>query len=384
MAIVNKEMKFLVVDDMTNMRRTIRNMLRYIGYDVIEEASDGSVALRKMQGEIPDFLILDWNMPRMAGIDLVQRMREDKHFVEIPILMVTAEVQETQIVQAAESDIDGYIIKPFIAVTLEEKINSIMAKRNSPSEFDKLIKGGMSYREKKEFDKAIEAFGLALKASPQSARVRHLIGETYGMKGDMKKSEQFYEEAVKINPQYIKVHQSLGELYQKTGNSEKAIASIENAARISPNSSKRQATLGKLYIAKGDVKQAEKAFKQAVKVEPNNAALKTVIGEIYLESGQEDKAADSFKESLELKEDINVYNRLGIALRRKHRFKEAIEQYQKALKVEPRDEGLHYNIGRAYIEANDKVKAMAHFKKALEIKPGFEDAKIILEKIENL
>ena len=179
MAETNKNMKILVVDDMTNMRRTIRNMLRFIGYEFIEEANDGDTCMKKMSEFQPDFLILDWNMPRMAGIEVVQKTREEQQFADIPILMVTAEVEESQIVQAAENDIDGYIIKPFVALTLEEKMNSILERRNSPTELDQLIQDGLNMKNQGDGDGAIETFEKALELSPKSARIRQLIGETY-------------------------------------------------------------------------------------------------------------------------------------------------------------------------------------------------------------
>ncbi len=377
----NKTMKILIVDDMTNMRRTIRNMLRYIGYEFIEEANDGDTCMRKMLDFQPDFLVLDWNMPRMSGMEVVHKSRAGQQFANIPILMITAEVEEAQIVQAAENDIDGYIIKPFIALTLEGKINSIIERRNSPSEFEMLIREGIDLKNQEEYEKAIETFEKALELTPKSARVRQLIGEAYKKMGNIEKAEEKLQEAVSINPQYIKVHQSLGDLYQEVGNKEKALAALEKAVKISPNNSERQTVLGKMYLESGDVEQAEKSFNKAVDVEPNNPSVKTNIGEIFLESGHVEKAAAVFKESLMQKEDVRVYNRLGIALRRKGKVNEAIKEYHKALKIDQNDEGLHYNIGRAYIEVNNKPKAIHHFKKALGINPNFKDAQIILKKL---
>lgn len=381
MAETNKNMKILVVDDMTNMRRTIRNMLRFIGYEFIEEANDGDTCMKKMSEFQPDFLILDWNMPRMAGIEVVQKTREEQQFADIPILMVTAEVEESQIVQAAENDIDGYIIKPFVALTLEEKMNSILDRRNSPTELDRLIQNGINMKNQGDGDGAIETFEKALELSPKSARIRQLIGETYKKMGNIEKAEEKMKEAVSINPQYIKVHQSLSDLYQEIGDKEKAVASLETAAKISPNNSQRQTTLGKIYLESGDVERAEQSFNKAMEVEPNNPNIKTNIGEIFLESGHAEKAASVFKQSLNQKEDVHVYNRLGIALRRKGKVNEAIKEYHRAIKIDQNDEGLHYNIGRAYIEAHNKPKAIHHFKKALGINPEFKDARIILKKL---
>ncbi len=378
----DKILKILIVDDMMNMRRTLNNMLRYIGYTFIEEASDGDIALQMMIKNPPDFVITDWNMPRMPGIDLVRKARENEQFSNTPFLMVTAEVQESHIVQAAESDIDGYIIKPFVAKTLQTKINSIIEKRKSPTEFDQLIKEGIDLRKEKQYENAIAKFEEALKLTGKSSRIWHLIGETFQIQGEMKKAEKYFQEAVKNNPLYIKVHHSLGELYQKTGEEEKAFVALEKAAKISPNNVFRQIALGKIYLAKGKIKEADKVFKKAIQVGSKDALVQKTIGEIYLEEGHTDKAASAFKESLNLKKEVAVYKLLGIVLEQSGKAFEAISEFNKALLIDPDDAALYFNIGRAYIESNEKKKALQFFKKTLELDPGFKDAKIILEQLE--
>ena len=126
-----KEMRFLLVDDMSNMVRTVRNMLRHIGYQHTMEAEDGVSAWRVLKKNKIDFVIADWNMPNMTGIDLLRKVRLDSDLRDIPFLMITAEIAEETIAEAAETEVDGYIIKPFVAKVLGEKIKNILEKRNS-------------------------------------------------------------------------------------------------------------------------------------------------------------------------------------------------------------------------------------------------------------
>lgn len=121
-------MKILVVDDFSTMRRIIRNPLRDLGFTNSEEADDGSTALPLLKTGKFDFLITDWNMPIMEGIDLVRAIRADDSLRELPILMVTAEARREQIVAAAEAGINGYIVKPFTAQTLGQKIAKIFER----------------------------------------------------------------------------------------------------------------------------------------------------------------------------------------------------------------------------------------------------------------
>jgi two-component system chemotaxis response regulator CheY len=122
---MNKDLKFLVVDDFSTMRRIVKNVLQELGYSKIEEADDGKTALPMLQAGSFDFLITDWNMPGMQGIDLLRAVRADANLSKLPVLMLTAEAKREQIVEAAQAGVNGYVIKPFTAATLKEKLDKI-------------------------------------------------------------------------------------------------------------------------------------------------------------------------------------------------------------------------------------------------------------------
>ena len=121
-------MKILVVDDFSTMRRIIKNLLRDLGFNNTHEADDGNTALPMLKSGSYDFLITDWNMPGMQGIDLLREVRADEKLATLPVLLVTAESKKDQIVMAAEAGVNGYIVKPFNAATLEEKIKNIFKR----------------------------------------------------------------------------------------------------------------------------------------------------------------------------------------------------------------------------------------------------------------
>jgi two-component system chemotaxis response regulator CheY len=121
-------MKILVVDDFSTMRRIIKNLLHDLGYDNAQEADDGTTALPMLRNGSFDFLITDWNMPGMQGIDLLRAVRSDPKLRTLPVLLVTAEARRDQIVMAAEAGVNGYIVKPFTAQTLKEKIDRIFER----------------------------------------------------------------------------------------------------------------------------------------------------------------------------------------------------------------------------------------------------------------
>jgi two-component system, chemotaxis family, chemotaxis protein CheY len=126
--VADPNMKFLVVDDFSTMRRIVRNLLKELGFTNVQEAEDGVDALNKLRGEKFDFVVSDWNMPNMTGIDLLRNIRGDAGLKHLPVLMVTAEAKKENIIEAAQAGASGYVVKPFTAATLDEKLKKIFEK----------------------------------------------------------------------------------------------------------------------------------------------------------------------------------------------------------------------------------------------------------------
>ena len=126
---MSNAMKILVVDDFSTMRRIVMGLLKELGYENVTEADDGNTALPLLKGGNFDFLITDWNMPGMPGLDLLKAVRGDAKLAKLPVLMLTAEAKREQIIEAAQAGVSGYVIKPFTAATLKEKIDKILASK---------------------------------------------------------------------------------------------------------------------------------------------------------------------------------------------------------------------------------------------------------------
>lgn len=124
----DKSLNFLVVDDFNTMRRIVRNLLKELGFNNVDEAEDGQDALNKLRTGKFDFVISDWNMPNMDGLELLKAMRADPTWQTLPVLMVTAEAKKENIIAAAQAGASGYVVKPFTAAILEEKLNKIFEK----------------------------------------------------------------------------------------------------------------------------------------------------------------------------------------------------------------------------------------------------------------
>ena len=121
-------LKFLVVDDFSTMRRIVRNLLKELGFNNVEEAEDGAIALGRLKSGGIDFVVTDWNMPNMDGLTLLQTIRATPNLKHLPVLMITAEAKKENIIAAAQAGASGYIVKPFTAGTLSEKLNKIFEK----------------------------------------------------------------------------------------------------------------------------------------------------------------------------------------------------------------------------------------------------------------
>ena len=121
----DSNLRFLVVDDFSTMRRIVRNLLKELGYTNADEAEDGAVALAKLKSEKFDFVVSDWNMPNMTGIELLKGIRAEPTLKGLPVLMITAEARKENIIEAAQNGASGYIVKPFTAATLDEKLAKI-------------------------------------------------------------------------------------------------------------------------------------------------------------------------------------------------------------------------------------------------------------------
>ncbi|VAX15579.1 Chemotaxis regulator - transmits chemoreceptor signals to flagellar motor components CheY [hydrothermal vent metagenome] len=380
---LDTKIKILVIDDMPNMRKTIKNMLRSIGFSRIIEAHDGQNGLEKIESGGFGLVISDWNMPVMNGIQLLKKTRENVDTRSIPFLIVTAEISQAQITYAAETEVDGYVIKPFDAATLKKKIESIFKRKSKPSPIDAMINLGRAMIRGEQYANAIDALNRALEEYPKSARLMVAIGDAYEAQLDFAVAGEYYLKARKTNPLFVKAINQLAGLHLRQKDHKKALKFMEEAAKISPNDPQRQMEMGKAYLATGDEVKARQAFNIVIKEDEKNLELQKEIGEVYMSAGLEEYAVQAFKRVLDADPSmIHVYNRLGIALRKKSRFKEAVEEYHKAIKISPDDEALHFNLSKAYMDMKNKTKAREAINKALAIDPEFGEARAVLKSLD--
>ena len=251
------DLSILIVDDMRNMRRTIKNMLLSLGYRKIEDASDGdeaislieryqNVPLRKFQ-----LVILDWNMPRVHGIEVLKFIKKNPIYMDTAVLMVTAENWAVEIMEAAEDHVDAYVIKPFVAKTLEKKIKSIMDKVYNPPEKEKLLRDAEKLFYEEEYGDSKAKLEELLKLDSESARAYRYMGKISMINNDASSAEEHFRKAIKCNKDYTKAYKDLADVLVKTDRSAEAIKILEQAAEVNPRNYPRLLMIGKLYIDRG-------------------------------------------------------------------------------------------------------------------------------------
>ncbi len=383
MADIDKSITFLIVDDKRNMRRTIRNMLRQMGFSKFVEADDGDTALNILRNDNIDFVLCDWNMPRLPGIEVLRTVRSEEALRDIPFLIVTAEVGAETVAEAGEVDVDGYIIKPFTPEVMYQKICAIWERKTTPSPIDIHLELGHVYLKARQHDRALEEFRKALLINTSSPRTLHCLGLVHEQKKNFEAARDCFDKAVELAPNFLRARESLCDVYLALGDPEKAAYHLEQAVRISPRNVTRQIRLGKLFVELGRHDDAKRIF-QDVLEQARAAYAETVvqIGEALLAVGLVTEAEAAFRQGLESHpNDITLINRLGIALRRQGKHQEAVETYKKALANDPDNESLYYNMARALLAAGDKDRALAAINRALALDPDFPEAKEFLAKL---
>ncbi|MGD9125347.1 MAG: response regulator, partial [Desulfarculaceae bacterium] len=311
-ALQDRDLFFLIVDDQFSVRRMVSNFLKAGGYSRFREAADGADALEVLNNQRIDFIVCDWNMPNLNGLELLKKVRADESLRETPFLMVTAEVAEEVVAEAIEEGVDDYITKPFNASTLIKKIQGILARRRNPRPLDMALREGAYKFRTGDIDDAQAHFQRALEIAPQSPRAHLAMGEVMEAAGKEKLALDHYQSSLNAADRFVKAHDHLANLYLKLDQPEKALTHLHQAAKISPRNPKRQMELGKVLFDTGDKEKAVEAFEKAALGAESDIDLATELGEYLLAADLNEQAAEAFQAALG-KDPTNVhaYNRLG-------------------------------------------------------------------------
>jgi DNA-binding response OmpR family regulator/Tfp pilus assembly protein PilF len=374
----------LVVDDMRAIRLMLRRMLLHLGVQGdIEEAGDGQEAWELLQERPFDLVVCDINMPRMNGLDLLRHLRATARYQTTPFLMISGEVSEDIIAVSAESEVDGYLLKPFKIDALESRLRTILKHRYLPSRGESLFRKAARLL---VHNRPAEALGVLqeLTRSPFriQAKVLNLMGECHLCLEAWEEAAVCFEQALQLNSKYLKAYQNLAAVMESQGDLRAARCYLEEARKLSPLNAERLFCLGKLCLQTGAPEEAKQFLEESWRLghyPPTDHQPE--VAETFLAAGLDQIAEKLFLQAIDDRpHDAALYNRLGVALRRQKKHRQALDCYQQALKLDPRNEKVYFNLGVLYFDLGEKEKALEALRVALKLHPDFPEAQDFLQR----
>ena len=374
-------MDVLIVDDMENMCKAIRGMMRILKFGkTFRFAANGPEAWNLIRKEYVDLAIVDWNMPEMTGVELLNLIRNDRALRDMPVLMVTAESNKEIVAEAAESDIDAYLLKPLTIKSLGDKISNIVEKVNNPPPMVFHLKNARELEENGNMDAAVEAVYKAMKAEPESSKPTRELGYLYFKKHDFENAEKWLLKAADMNDLDVFAFHHLGELYLKRNDIDKASEYFDKAVTISPRHVSRSIEFAKVMVQKGMKKKAQKVFEKAIDLSGDTLLTQEAVAEFCLKNGMYDyalKLMGSILSNVPTRSDIMF--KMGIVNEKLGKHREALSYLIEAGKKEKSNIEIKMHIAKNYMAIDQMLRAEQSLKAVLEIDPENNEAKELLK-----
>ncbi len=371
----------VIVDDHEAVREMIVYFLRQAGLATtsLVECSDGD-GLEEIIGEERPigFVLLDWVMPKMSGLKALSKLRSHRLYRKTPVLMITGRGEGREIVRAVEEGVDGYVVKPFTAVNLIEKMKNILL----PPRHAQLLGEAERHLDKGELLPASRLIDEALEEKPESAGARLLKARLHEDRGELAQAEIMLLEAVSRNPAYLRAYGDLSRFYRRRGDNERALDILVRADHLSPHYVARKLEIGGLSLDLGQTEQADRVFREALTIDHESVDEvveicaerdASALAREYLDLVVARRKAGEGIDRAEIESFVERYNRAGIEFRRKGHWSEAITTYERALGVDPENAVLHFNIGVAYLQIHENAKARHFLEKALSLNASLSE-----------
>jgi DNA-binding response OmpR family regulator len=351
-----KDYRFLIVDDQPQMLIHLTGMLKAGGYKKIACADTAREALGIIKRYPVDFIIADWHMSNMTGIELLTVIRKNPTYCDIPFLMITGEMTQEKVVYALEEGVDGYLIKPISQSQVITAVRNILHEKSHPG----------STRLAQETLKKDE-----------NPEVLLALSECYLHKKDYKNATKYAQKVLKIKRDSRALH-LLGKIYMAQEKYEEAIEYLYQSSEINPLNLSRKIEIGKVYLKLGLRDEAAETF-HTVEESETTDLNRVDMGAAYLSHGHVTKAGEYLEQAADpIPETVVVFNKYAIELRKFGQHKESLKQYKKCLKIEPESYILHYNLGRAYFEMEQHREARKALEDSLRLKPDHEKTRKLL------
>ena len=376
-----KEMTVLITDDIPNMVATIYSVMKVLNYGKrFMTANNGEEAWQILKKEPIDLAILDYNMPIMTGAELLSRIREDRDLKDLPVVMVTAYAQREFVAEAAESEIDAYILKPVTVKVLGDKVLGVIKNANKPPPMVYHLQKARRFEEDGDIDAAIGEARLAMEANPKSSRPLREIGYYYFKKDDLKEAEKWLLKAAQMNSLDVFAFHYLGELYLKRDEIEEASKYFDKAMTISPRHLTRGINFGKILVQRQEFEKAVKVFDKAISLSENALELREEIADFCIEQGAKEygaKLLESILRADPTRKDLLF--KLGVALEETGKHSKALTYLTRAEKEDRDNPDIKVHLARVYLTLGRPIRAEKALKEVLKVDPKNKKAMELLK-----
>lgn len=277
-------MSVLIVDDMKSMRLSIRNMFKQLRLGSnIRYAENGREALKILEEVHIDMAVIDWNMPVMNGITLLNNIRNIKEFRDMPVIMITAEAERDIVINVAESDIDAYLLKPLTMRTLEEKVRLVINSANNPDKTTIHLQNARDFDEAGDVNRAIEETRLALQEKPKASRILRNLGILYKKVNNDKMTEKCFQKAVAVNREDDVSRFLLVDFYLKNDDLVNALGYYEDARVIGSQIITKGIEIGERLIEKGMASEAVRIFTRLMRTSKDTLSVRESVINICMQ-----------------------------------------------------------------------------------------------------
>lgn len=327
---------FLLVDDDTAALKELAGIMNYIGFKKLQVAKSADKAWAKLKKDKIGCVISAYDMDEMSGLALLKIVRKDTKVGLTPFFLTDSAFTKVKVLRAGQAGVTGLIVSPYDTNGILTKLDAAKDVKDDPViiEKQKSVSKAMELMENENYEEALEVFE-ELVTEGESAEYYYNIGFIKTSKGEYTEGIASFKKATELDQLFGKAYEAMGKAYQAIGNPEEAKKCLQTAAD--------------LYMNKEKVEDAE-----------------DILNEI-LQIGSE---------------SLNVFNSLGVLYRKKGDFETSLKQYRRALRINPEEPFIHYNIGRVYLDMKESQKAKEYFENAVKFDPDFEQAKQVINAIE--
>lgn len=370
-----ENMSILIVDDMESMRKSIRGMMKLLGFGKkILLAPNGREGWKILKENHIDLAIIDWNMPVMKGIELLNRIRETKGLRDLPVIMITAEAQKAIVAEAAESDIDGYLLKPLTPQSLDEKIKNVIHLANNPSKATLNMQKARKLEEEGRLDESIEAVKVAIGERSNSSRYFRKLGQLYLKKENNEIAEKCFIKASAINANDAITRYILSELYLKKNDLINAVKYYDQAISISPRNINAGVDLGAMLISQGMKTEAMEIFKKVIGYSGQSLVQCEKIAELCIQNGDYQYAKELLESLIaDNPERFDLILKAAILYEKTGETEKAIA-YLKLVDDKTDDLDAKLLLAKIYIRMNRVFVADEFLNSILKINPKHKEA----------